>query len=219
MKTRPALQDDRKAFDYTRQELIDNLRAKGITDERVLEAMYNVPRRYFINQEYAYMAYQDQSLPIGYEQTISQPYVVAYMTQTLIAKDIDTVLEIGTGSGYQAAILAHLVERVFTVERIPELSRKARSLLKKLGYKNIHFRASDGSSGWQQFAPYQAIIVTAATPTVPEKLYQQLTSKGRMIIPLGRQDEVQQLTLVSSTIRGPKLQSLFGVQFVPLIKK
>ena len=219
MKTQSTLQTTRSGSDYARRELIRVLRNKGIRNERVLQAMYDVPRHLFMEAEYTHLAYHDQSLPIGHEQTISQPYVVAYMTQTLLEKDIDTVLEIGTGSGYQTAILAQLISRVFTVERIPTLSRKARALLKKLNYKNIHFRTSDGSAGWKQFAPYQAIIVTAAADTVPEKLYKQLAMKGRMIIPLGNQNEVQQLTLITATIRGAKRQSLFRVQFVPLIEK
>ena len=219
MKMQSTLRTKPKASDHARQELIHTLRSKGIHDERVLAAIGNVPRHLFMDAEYVHLAYKDQSLPIGHEQTISQPYVVAYMTQTLLEKEVDTVLEIGTGSGYQAAVLAQLIPRVFTVERIPELSRKARVLLKKLGYKNIHFRSSDGSLGWKQFAPYQAIIVTAAADSVPEKLYQQLAPKGRMVIPLGSRDEVQQLTLVTPTLRGPKLKSLLAVQFVPLIPK
>ncbi len=208
-----------KASDYAKQELIRSLRNKGISDERVLAAIHNVPRHLFIGKEYAHLAYEDQSLPIGHRQTISQPYVVAYMTQTLMAQDIDTVLEIGTGSGYQTAVLAQLIPRVFTVERISALTRRARALLKKLGYKNIHFRTSDGGSGWKQFAPYQAIIVTAAATSVPEKLYLQLAPKGRMVIPLGSEGSTQQLTLVTPTIRGPKLKSLLEVKFVPLIQK
>ncbi len=208
-----------KASAYAKQELIRSLRNKGISDERVLAAMHNVPRHLFIGKEYAHLAYEDQSLPIDHRQTISQPYVVAYMTQTLMAQDIDTVLEIGTGSGYQTAVLAQLIPRVFTVERISALTRGARALLKKLGYKNIHFRTSDGGSGWKQFAPYQAIIVTAAATSVPEKLYLQLAPKGRMVIPLGSEGSTQQLTLVTPTIRGPKLKSLLAVKFVPLIQK
>ena len=208
-----------KASDYAKQELIRSLRNKGIKDERVLEAMGNVPRHLFIGKEYAHLAYKDQSLPIDHQQTISQPYVVAYMTQLLMEKDIDTVLEIGTGSGYQTAVLAQLIPRVFTVERIPELTRRSRALLKKLGYKNIHFRTSDGGSGWKQFGPYPAIIVTAAASSVPEKLYLQLDRKGRMIIPLGSEGSTQQLTLVTPTICGPKLQPLLAVQFVPLIQE
>ena len=208
-----------KASDYAKQELIQSLRDKGISDERVLAAMHNVPRHLFIGKEYAHLAYKDQSLPIDHRQTISQPYVVAYMTQTLMAQDVDTVLEIGTGSGYQTAVLAQLIPRVFTVERISALTRRARALLKELGYKNIHFRTSDGGLGWKQFAPYQAIIVTAAATSVPEKLYMQLDRKGRMVIPIGSQGNTQQLTLVTPTIGGPKLQTLLGVKFVPLIQK
>ena len=211
------LQTKLTASNYARQELIRNLRRKGISDERVLKAMSNVPRHLFMDAEYAHLAYADQSLPIDHNQTISQPYVVAYMTQTLLEKEVDSVLEIGTGSGYQTAILAQLVARVFTVERIPELSRKARALLKKLGYKNVHFRSSDGHLGWKQFAPYQAIIVTAAADTIPDKLYEQLAAKGRMVIPLGNRNQTQRLTLVTPTLRGPKLRPLFDVQFVPLI--
>lgn len=219
MKLKSTTEVRAEVSDYVKQDFIRTLRNKGIDDERVLEAMRNVPRHLFTEAEYTHLAYEDQSLPIGHGQTISQPYIVAYMTQTLIAKEIETVLEIGTGSGYQTAVLAQLIPRVFTVERIPELSRSARILLKKLGYKNIHFRSSDGSSGWKQFSPYQAIIVTAAATTVPQKLYEQLAPKGRMIIPLGGQGAVQRLTLVTPSLRGPKLQALLGVQFVPLIQK
>ena len=219
LKMQPVSKVSTKGSDYAKQELIHSLCDKGINDERVLEAMHNVPRHLFIGKEYAHLAYKDQSLPIDHQQTISQPYVVAYMTQVLMAREIDTVLEIGTGSGYQTAVLAQLIPRVFTVERIAALTRRARALLKKLRYKNIHFRTSDGGSGWRQFAPYQAIIVTAAAASVPEKLYQQLSPKGRMIIPLGNQDSTQQLTLVTPTICGPKLQPLLPVRFVPLIQK
>ena len=208
-----------KASDYAKQELICSLRNKGISDERVLAAMHDVPRHLFVGKEYSHLAYEDQSLPIDHQQTISQPYVVAYMTQALLTQDVETVLEIGTGSGYQTAVLAQLISRVFTVERVSALTRQARALLKKLGYKNVHFRTSDGSLGWKQFAPYQAIIVTAAATSVPEKLYQQLTSKGRMVIPIGNQGSTQQLTLVTPTISGAKLRPMLAVQFVPLIQK
>ena len=217
MRLQSMMQTKLTASNYARQELIRNLRRKGISDERVLKAMDNVPRHLFMDAEYAHLAYADQSLPIAHNQTISQPYVVAYMTQTLLEKKVDSVLEIGTGSGYQTAILAQLVARVFTVERIPELSRKARALLKKLDYKNVHFRSSDGHLGWKQFAPYQAIIVTAAADTIPDKLYEQLAAKGRMVIPLGNRNQTQRLTLVTPTLCGPKLRPLFDVQFVPLI--
>jgi len=204
---------------HTQDEFIRTLQRKGINDARVLQAMRRVPRHLFVSDEYTHLAYHDQSLPIGHQQTISQPYIVAYMTQMLLQKPVDTVLEIGTGCGYQTAVLAQLVARVFTIERIGTLSREARVRLRALGYKNIHFRSDDGSLGWRQFAPYQAIIVTAAAATLPKKLYQQLASKGRMIIPLGDQSKPQTLALVTPTLGGPKIQPLIGVQFVPLVQK
>ena len=207
----------REVSDYARQELISGLKAKGIRDKRVLNAMLNVPRHRFIEEEYVNLAYQDRSLPIGHQQTISQPYIVAYMTEVLIQNDPDSVLEIGTGSGYQAAVLAQLVARVFTVERISNLYRNTRHLLKELGYRNIHFRCSDGHRGWQQFAPYDAIIVTAAAATVPKLLLTQLADSGRLVIPLNQASDKQVLTLVTPCANGFQTQSLCGVKFVPLV--
>jgi len=219
MSAQPNARSYKPVSPYTQDEFIRTLRRKGISDERVLQAMRCVPRHLFVNDEYTHLAYHDQSLPIGHQQTISQPYIVAYMTQTLLQKPIETVLEIGTGCGYQTAVLAQLIARVFTIERIGELSREARRRLRTLGYKNIHFRSDDGSLGWRQFAPYQAIIVTAAAATLPKKLYHQLTPKGRMIIPLGEQRKSQTLAVVTPTLGGPKIQPLMGVKFVPLVQQ
>lgn len=215
--SRQAKQQRREVSDYARQELISSLKTKGIRDQRVLDAMLNVPRHRFIEEEYINLAYQDRSLPIGHQQTISQPYIVAYMTEVLIQNNPDSVLEIGTGSGYQAAVLAQLVARVFSVERISNLYRNTRNLLKELGYRNIHFRCSDGHRGWQQFAPYDAIIVTAAATTVPEPLLAQLADDGRLVIPLNQAGDRQVLTLVTPCANGFERQSLCGVKFVPLV--
>lgn len=208
----------RQVSDHARQELISHLRTKGIRDRRVLNAMLNVPRHLFIEKEYVNLAYHDRSLPIGHQQTISQPYIVAYMTEVLIKNNPNSVLEIGTGSGYQSAVLAQLVSRVFTIERISALYCNTRNLLKKLGYNNIHFRCSDGGRGWKQFAPYDAIIVTAAAAAVPKQLLAQLAEEGRLVIPLSSSQGEQVLTLLTQSTNGLERQSLCKVRFVPLIQ-
>ncbi len=201
-----------------KKNLIRNLRAKGIKNQRVLDALLKIPRDRFTEEEFVHLAYKDQALPIGCEQTISQPYVVAYMTEMLLHnKALDNVLEIGTGSGYQAAILSQLVARVFTVERIASLQRKAKRILKELACDNIHFRCADGRKGWPQFAPYDSIIVTAAAPQVPPLLLRQLADGGRLVIPVGADGADQKLILI--TRRGDDYieRSLGMVRFVPLV--
>lgn len=198
--------------------MIRHLRGKGIQNQRLLEAFLKIRRDRFTEEEFINLAYKDQALPIGYEQTISQPYIVAYMTEMLLHnKTLDNVLEIGTGSGYQAAILSQLVARVFTVERIAPLQRKAKRILKDLGCDNIHFRCADGCKGWPQFAPYDGIIVTAAARQVPPLLLNQLAVDGRLIIPVGVDGDNQQLTLITRRDDDYTEQSLGLVRFVPLV--
>jgi len=201
----------------TRQRLIERLRAQGIRDERVLTAILKVPRHLLVDEAMASRAYEDTALPIGYGQTISQPYVVALMTQTLLATGIPgRVLEVGTGSGYQTAVLAELVPEVYTVERIEPLLRRSRKRLRELGYRNIHFRLSDGSWGWEAHAPFEAILVTAAPPAIPEALRQQLSPQGHMVIPVGNgtQQELVQLSMRDGEVTEERIER---VSFVPLV--
>lgn len=202
----------------TRDRLIDRLREKGIRDNRVLEAMRVLPRHLFVDEALATRAYEDDALPIGHKQTISQPYIVARMTEALLADGVpNKVLEIGTGSGYQAALLSHLIEQVYTVERIEPLYQQTRKLLMKMGLRNVRCKLSDGTWGWESYAPYDAIIVTAAAPEVPQSLIQQLAIGGRLIIPVGTQNNTQQLLTLVRTIDGVEQQKLEDVVFVPLI--
>ncbi len=189
---------------------------RGIRDARVLEAMRKVPRHFFIDEALWDQAYGDHPLPIGHGQTISQPYIVALMTQELNLKGHERVLEIGTGCGYQAAILAELAKAVFSVERIPALLSKARKTLDSLGYTNVFLKLDDGTWGWKEEAPFDAIIVTAASPSVPQPLLDQLADPGTMIIPVG--DEFSQSLLKITKADGELHQQHHcGVRFVKLI--
>lgn len=187
-----------------------------IRDERVLVAMSEVPREQFIPARLRSLAYADEPLPIGHDQTISQPLIVAMMTEALELKGPETVLEIGTGSGYQTAILARLAHQVITTERIPQLSENAEILLNSLGYTNIRFKITTSALGWKSESPYPAIIVTAATPQLPDSLLQQLAIGGRMVIPVGDQYS-QVLYQITKTAGGNVTRNLGGVRFVPLI--
>ncbi len=202
----------------TRQRLLDRLREQGITDEQVLDAIFNTPRHLFLDEALQHQAYEDRPLSIGHQQTISQPYIVALMTQLVEASGdrVKRVLDIGTGSGYQAAVLSQLVDWVFTVERIEDLSFSARERLQSLAYKNISYLAGDGYQGWLNKAPFDAIIVAAAPPEIPEQLKQQLSMGGRLIIPVGL-DEDQVLRLIERTPKGFSEQTLAAVKFVPLV--
>lgn len=199
-----------------RRALIRELREKGIRDERVLSAMEKVPRHLFVLPEYLFAAYDDRPLPIGLGQTISQPYIVALSTEALELSGEEKVLEIGTGSGYQTAILAELAKEVFTVERLPELFWEAQERLRRLGYTNVHFRVGDGTKGWPEEAPFPAILVTAAAPKVPKSLFAQLAEGGRMVIPVGGRFH-QDLWLVRKVGGEPVYEHLCPVTFVPLI--
>jgi protein-L-isoaspartate(D-aspartate) O-methyltransferase len=202
----------------TRDRLIQRLRDEGIRDERVLEAIRHVPRHVFVDEALASRAYEDTALPIGHGQTISQPYIVARMTQALIAGGRPKkVLEVGTGSGYQTAVLAGLVDEIYSVERLEPLMKLARKRLREIGCRNVHIRLSDGSWGWKEHAPYDGIIVTAAPAEVPRPLLEQLAPGGRLVIPVGG-PAMQELLLVQNTDKGPVQERLDLVNFVPLVR-
>jgi len=203
----------------TRDRLISRLEEKGISDERVLEAMRMTPRHLFVDEALASRAYEDDALPIGHKQTISQPYVVARMTEAIIKNGIpEKVLEVGSGSGYQAAILAALIKDVYTVERVEPLYQQARRRAMEMGMRNIRFKLSDGAWGWESYAPYDAIVVTAAPKEVPEALIEQLAENGRLVIPVGKTSEIQELLLLHKTKQGIRKEHLAAVSFVPLIQ-
>jgi len=210
------LEAERDAFQAERRELVAELKALGISDPRVLAAMERVPRHLFVPPEFLPYAYEDRPLPIGAGQTISQPYIVALSTQALELSPTDRVLEIGTGSGYQTAVLAELAGEVFTIERIPELSRLAQERLLSLGYGNIKFRVGDGTVGWPEEAPFDAILVTAAAPKAPKSLLDQLAEGGRMVIPIGGRTS-QDLWLFRKRGRRLEREYLCPCTFVPLI--
>ena len=202
----------------TRDRLVQRLVEQGIRSEAVLGRIRNVPRHLFVDEALASRAYEDTALPIGLGQTISQPYIVARMTEALLEGfEGETVLEIGTGCGYQTAVLAPLVRRIYTVERLPELLRRARRLLRELDLYNVQFRPGDGWEGWRKYAPYDGIIVTAAAPETPEKLLQQLAPGGRMVIPVGPAG-CQDLLLVTRRSDHFEQRSLGAVSFVPLVR-
>ncbi len=197
-------------------EISDYLQDDGITSRRVLDAMRVVPRERFVPEAHLSEAHANHPLPIGHGQTISQPFVVAYMTQALDLRSTDRVLEIGTGSGYQAAILAELAAEVYTVETIAALADRARLVLVGLGYPNIHVRTGNGYHGWPEEAPFDAAIVTAAATHVPSALVEQLAPEGRMIIPVGAAFAVQRLVMVRKSAGGRVTEeSLLPVRFVP----
>jgi protein-L-isoaspartate(D-aspartate) O-methyltransferase len=204
-------------FNLSRERMVKNqLIARGIKDERVLQAMGKIPRHLFIEDALYGEAYNDHPVPIGEKQTISQPYIVALMTEALELKGDENTLEIGTGSGYQTAILAELSSRVYTIERIKSLLGNARKLLSQLGYDNILFKAFDGTLGWKEYAPFDAIMVTAGAPHLAKPLIDQLADNGRMIIPVG--DRYSQ-ELIKVVRKGKELEqeSLGGCRFVNLI--
>jgi protein-L-isoaspartate(D-aspartate) O-methyltransferase len=192
--------------------------ARGITNSATLRAMRKVPRHLFVSKEYEKDAYGDYPLPIGYGQTISQPYIVAYMTETVRPTEKKKVLEIGTGSGYQAAVLAEIADTVYTIEIIPELAREAASRFKQLGYKNIHAKSGDGYNGWPEHAPFDIIVVTAAADEIPKPLIDQLAEKGRLVIPVGETGAVQELILIVKKNGKIERSRLTLVRFVPFMR-
>jgi protein-L-isoaspartate(D-aspartate) O-methyltransferase len=205
-------------FRQEREHMVaTQIRARGVTDPAVLEAMSRIPRHCFVPPGVRGEAYEDHPLPIGQGQTISQPYIVALMTESLNVGPKDRVLEVGTGSGYQAAVLSVLVSEVFTVEIEPDLARQAAMRLACLGYRNVRVRLGDGRLGWEERAPFDAIIVTAAAPTIPPALGRQLKAGGRMCIPLGGADEIQNLTVLEKDAAGRLVaKKRVPVRFVPL---
>lgn len=205
-------------FQAMRHKMVEEqIRTRGVSDPRVLEAMKSVPRHEFVPPALRYRAYEDNPLPIGLEQTISQPYIVALMTEMLEPKPEDKVLEVGTGSGYQAAILAELVGEVYTIEILEPLARRAEKTLQRLGYHNIRIKIGDGWKGWPEAAPFDKIIVTAAPATIPAALVEQLKEGGRMVIPVG--------TVLQKLLLGVKKNGILEttetipVRFVPLIQQ
>jgi protein-L-isoaspartate(D-aspartate) O-methyltransferase len=201
----------------TRERLIQRLYEEGLSNAHVLETIRRTPRHLFVDEALAHRAYEDTALPIGNNQTISQPYMVARMSELLLAAGpLDKVLEIGTGSGYQTAILAQLVERVFSVERIQSLQDKAKERLAQLNLRNVVFRWGDGWEGWNALGPYNGIIVTAAAANVPQALLEQLAPGGRLVIPVGAGD-VQELLLIVREDDGFSRHVLDAVRFVPLL--
>ena len=203
-------------YSSLREKMVkEQIIARGISDRETLKALRKVPRHLFVPPEVIDRAYDDGPLPIGYGQTISQPYIVAYMTEVAKPTLKKKVLEIGTGSGYQAAILAAITDSVFTIEIVPELAKEASDRFKKLGYKNIVARYGDGYGGWPEHAPFDIIIVTAAAEKIPQPLIQQLAENGRMIIPVGTPNSVQELTLVVKKNGKTESRRLTAVRFVP----
>ncbi len=204
------------SFAEQRAQLVSTLRNKGIADERVLAAMAAVPRELFVAEPVRCDAYRDTALAVGEGQTISQPFIVALMTQLLSLRGDETVLEIGTGTGYQTAILARLCRRVVSIERLPTLATEAAARLAALGYENIELHTGDGTLGWQPAAPYDRIIVTAGAPEVPTPLYNQLRLGGRMVIPVGN-EQSQELQVILKRKSGPQVIDAGGCRFVKLI--
>jgi protein-L-isoaspartate(D-aspartate) O-methyltransferase len=199
-----------------RQRMVqEQLMPRGVHEERVLAAMSKVPREEFVPQDSRAASYTDQSLPIGYGQTISQPYIVAFMTEQLRPSSSDRVLEIGTGSGYQAAVLAELVAEVYSIEIMEPLAKTAEATLQRLGYKNVHVKVGDGYKGWPENAPFDAVIVTCAPDHVPQPLVDQMKEGGRMIIPVGGPGE-QELYLLEKKNGQLKQRAVLPVRFVPM---
>ncbi|GLI36580.1 protein-L-isoaspartate(D-aspartate) O-methyltransferase [Geobacter hydrogenophilus] len=207
-------------FDIARKRMVETqIVSRGVKDRRLIEAMLKVPRHVFVEEAMAAQAYSDTPLPIGEKQTISQPYMVALMTELLELSGREKVLEIGTGSGYQAAILATLADRVYTVERIRPLALKARRALDLLGLLNVNIKISDGTIGWEEEAPFDAIIVTAGAPDVPDKLVEQLAIGGRLVIPVGNQFEQILVRITKQEDGSLDRENVTGCRFVKLVGK
>jgi protein-L-isoaspartate(D-aspartate) O-methyltransferase len=205
-------------FEAKRERMVrEQIEARGIKNSEVLKAMMSVPRHLFVSESLLPYAYHDEPLQIGEGQTISQPYIVAYMTEIVQPASGMKVLEIGTGSGYQSAVLAEIVDEVYTVEILPSLSRRSQELLSSLNYKNIFFRIGDGREGWKEFAPYDGIVVTAAPREIPAALQDQLKVGGRMVIPVG--ETFQELVLIKRNDKGFSSKKLLPVRFVPLVSQ
>ena len=211
----PTAEEDPDEYMSRRWEMVENqLISRGIQDSRLIQAMLKIPRHMFVPEDLRESAYGDNPVPIGMDQTISQPYIVALMTELLRLKEKEKVLEVGTGSGYQTAILAEMGCEVYTVEILGPLLEKARNILESLGYDNIRYRTGDGYKGWEEFSPFDAIIVTAAPDHIPQPLIDQLKINGRMIIPVG--DLYQELVLIKKKEKGVDMKTITPVRFVPM---
>lgn len=204
-------------FEQQRRNLIVQLQSQGINSKTVLDAMLKVPRHEFVPSSQRHMAYQNRPLPIGHDQTISQPFIVGYMTEAASVAPGEKVLEIGTGSGYQAAVLAELAREVYTIEIIPELAEGARSVLRELGYKNVQVKTGNGYEGWPEHAPFDAIVVTAAPDEVPQALVNQLALRGKMVIPVG--STFQEMVIITRDESGVVERRTIPVRFVPMTGK
>lgn len=212
-------QTDNDEFKKQRERMVNlQIKARGVFDEKVLNAMRKVPRHLFVPKNRISEAYEDGPLPIGYGQTISQPFIVAYMTELINPSKCKKVLEIGTGSGYHAAVLAEIVDSVFTIEIITELYKEAKDRLEKLGYKNIKVKNADGYYGWKEYAPFDAIIVTAAAEFVPPPLIEQLKEGGKIVIPIGSPFATQTLVLIEKKDGKVYSKNLIPVRFVPFLR-
>ena len=204
-------------FARSRREMVEkDLRGRGIKDQRVLEAMSRVPRHLFVAKRQRPSAYQDRPLPIGEHQTISQPYIVALMTELLELKGGEKVLEVGTGSGYQAAVLSRIVREVYTIEIIPSLAERAKETLAQLGYSNVWVKAGDGFFGWEEKGPFDAILVTASAKKIPDPLWHQLREEGRLVMPLEGERQRQRLVRVRKIAGRRHVEDITGVIFVPM---
>lgn len=213
----PAPTERVDVYAQERQRMVETqIRARGVSDEAVLAALETVPRHEFVLAKYLEQAYADHPLPIGYGQTISQPFIVAWMTELLELERGDKVLEIGTGSAYQAAVLAEITDQVYTLEIVEELEKSAEERLKRLGYVQVKVRHADGYFGWEEYAPYDAIIVTCAPDHIPQPLVQQLKDGGRMVLPVGPPGGYQSLWLITKQGDQVLTRNLGGVRFVPL---
>jgi len=207
-----------KNFSIARRRMVeDQVVARGVRDTRVIDAMLQVPRHKFVEEALESQAYQDAPLPIGERQTISQPYMVAVMSEALALDGTEKVLEVGTGSGYQAAVLAVLADQVFSLERIPALARRARKALDSCGYSKVNIRLADGTLGWQEMAPFDAIVVTAGAPDVPRDYLDQLAVGGRLVIPVGDRMSQVLMRITRTSEHEFKEEQLLGCRFVPLV--
>jgi protein-L-isoaspartate(D-aspartate) O-methyltransferase len=214
----PAETPPGSSWEVARKRMVERqLAVRGIKDERVLAAMGKVPRHEFVPQGHRAQAYADRPLPIGQGQTISQPYIVAFMTEAISPRRGQRVLEVGTGSGYQAAVLAELVGEVYTVELLPELAAAANKRLERLGYRNVHGKAGDGYLGWPDKGPFDAVVVTCGAKEIPRPLFEQLKPGGKMVIPVGDLGEDQTLRVITKGSDGKRaVRDLLPVRFVPL---
>lgn len=210
-----------ESYTHQRSRMVEEqIIGRGVRDRRVISALREVPRHLFVPAAVARLAYEDHPLPIGYGQTISQPYMVGFMTELLSLRPQDRVLEIGTGSGYQAAILSRLVTEVYSIEIVAALAATARERLERLGYRNVQVKTGDGYQGWPEFAPFDTIVVTAAPPEVPAALVAQLARGGRLVIPVGPTSETQNLLLIEKSRDSEQIvkRTMLPVRFVPMVK-